>query len=75
MSRCRLAALIIFIGAGSSINLVGGSRGIIRSEPSNADRRLTQPLKDVLSLLDIRTLDHFVIGGADATSFAERGLL
>ena len=45
------------------------------AEPSDADRRLTQRLKDALSLLDIRTLDHFVIGGVEATSFAERGLV
>ncbi len=45
------------------------------AEPSDADRRLTHRLKDALSLLDIRTLDHFVIGGVEATSFAERGLI
>lgn len=45
------------------------------AEPSDADRRLTQRLKDALSLLDIRTLDHFVIGGVDVVSFAERGLI
>lgn len=45
------------------------------AEPSDADRRLTNRLKDALNLLDIRTLDHFVIGGVEAVSFAERGLL
>jgi len=45
------------------------------AEPSDADRRLTQRLKDALALVDVRTLDHFVIGGAEAVSFAERGLL
>ncbi len=45
------------------------------AEPSDADRRLTQRLKDALNLLDIRTLDHFVIGGIEAVSFAERGWL
>jgi len=45
------------------------------AEPSDADRRLTNRLKDALSLIDIRTLDHFVIGGIEAVSFAERGLL
>jgi len=44
-------------------------------EPSDADRRLTRRLKEALALLDIRTLDHFVIGGVEAVSFAERGLL
>ncbi len=45
------------------------------AEPSDADRRLTQRLKDALSLVDIRTLDHFVIGGLSTVSFAERGWL
>ncbi|MHB8425145.1 MAG: RadC family protein [Gammaproteobacteria bacterium] len=45
------------------------------AEPSDADRRLTQRLKDALALMDIRTLDHFVIGGVEAVSFAERGWL
>ena len=45
------------------------------AEPSDADRRLTQRLKDALALVDIRTLDHFVVGGTEAISFAERGLL
>ncbi len=45
------------------------------AEPSDADRRLTSRLQAALSLLDIRTLDHFVIGGSEAVSFAERGWL
>ncbi|HUZ94415.1 MAG TPA: DNA repair protein RadC [Edaphobacter sp.] len=45
------------------------------SEPSDADRRLTQRLKDSLALVDVRTLDHFVVGGAEVVSFAERGWL
>ncbi len=45
------------------------------AEPSRADEFLTQTLKTALSLVDVRVLDHLVIAGADATSFAERGLL
>ncbi|MGH8280631.1 MAG: RadC family protein [Gammaproteobacteria bacterium] len=45
------------------------------AEPSDADRRLTQRLKDALALVDIRVLDHFVVGDGKAVSFAERGLL
>jgi len=45
------------------------------SEPSAADKRLTNRLKDALALVDIRVLDHFVIGDGECTSFAERGLL
>ena len=45
------------------------------AEPSRADELLTQALKQALALVDIRTLDHFVIAGGGLTSFAERGLL
>lgn len=44
------------------------------AEPSDADRRLTQRLKEALGLVDIRVLDHFVVGDGEAVSFAERGL-
>ena len=45
------------------------------AEPSRADELLTQALKQALALVDIRTLDHFVVAGAQVVSFAERGLL
>jgi DNA repair protein RadC len=45
------------------------------SEPSRADEYLTQTLKAALALVDVRVLDHFVVGGDRSTSFAERGLL
>lgn len=45
------------------------------AEPSEADRHLTRALREALALVDIRVLDHFVIGQDSATSFAERGLL
>jgi len=45
------------------------------AEPSRADELLTQALKQALSLVDIRTLDHFVVAGSQVVSFAERGLL
>jgi DNA repair protein RadC len=44
-------------------------------EPSQADRQITQRLKDALALVDVRTLDHIVVGGESTESFAERGLL
>jgi DNA repair protein RadC len=44
-------------------------------EPSQADKHLTQRLVDSLSLVDIRVLDHIVIGDGEHFSFAERGLL
>jgi DNA repair protein RadC len=45
------------------------------AEPSQADQMLTQRLKKALELIDARILDHIVIGGAEAVSFAERGIL
>ncbi|TDU28219.1 DNA repair protein RadC [Panacagrimonas perspica] len=43
------------------------------AEPSAADRILTERLKQALSLVDVRVLDHFVVGEGVPTSFAERG--
>lgn len=45
------------------------------AEPSLADEMLTRQLKDVLNLVDVRVLDHFVVTATVMTSFAERGLL
>jgi DNA repair protein RadC len=45
------------------------------AEPSQADRRITDRLRDALALVDIRVLDHFVVGDGEVLSFAERGLL
>jgi DNA repair protein RadC len=45
------------------------------AEPSRADEYLTQTLKTALALVDVRILDHFVLAGDQATSFAERGLI
>ena len=45
------------------------------AQPSQADELLTRNLKDALSLVDIKVLDHFIIGGNQTLSFPERGLL
>jgi DNA repair protein RadC len=45
------------------------------SEPSRADRQITLRLRDALALVDVRVLDHLVVGAAECTSLAERGLL
>ncbi|UCM28049.1 DNA repair protein RadC [Pseudomonas sp. PS1(2021)] len=44
-------------------------------EPSAADKVLTKQLKEVLALVDVRTLDHIIVAGSKTTSFAEHGLL
>lgn len=45
------------------------------AEPSQSDQLLTDALKQALSLVDVRVLDHFVVAGSSCLSFAERGLL
>ena len=45
------------------------------AEPSQADQQITRRIIDAMALVDIRVLDHFVIGDGVAVSFAERGLL
>lgn len=45
------------------------------AEPSQADRRITDRLKSALLLVDVRVLDHMIVGDQEVLSFAERGLL
>jgi DNA repair protein RadC len=45
------------------------------AEPSRADEYLTQTLKSALQLVDVRVLDHLVVGRGEVVSLAERGLL
>lgn len=45
------------------------------AEPSQADELITARLRDALALVDIRVLDHLVIGDGNCVSLAERGLL
>jgi len=45
------------------------------AEPSQADERITRRLKAALELVDIRLLDHLIIGDGQATSLARRGLI
>jgi DNA repair protein RadC len=45
------------------------------AEPSRADRVITERLTQAMSLVDIKLLDHFVVGDAEVISFAERGWL
>ena len=44
-------------------------------EPSRADITLTRRLVEALALIDVRVLDHMVVGGTEVISFAERGLI
>jgi DNA repair protein RadC len=45
------------------------------AQPSRADELLTRNLKDALALVEVKVLDHFIVAGRQAMSFAERGLL
>lgn len=45
------------------------------AEPSQADRHLTDALKQALGLVDVRVLDHFVVAAGQTLSFAEKGLI
>lgn len=45
------------------------------SEPSQADIRITERLKEALTLFDVRVLDHLIVSVEDCVSFAERGML
>lgn len=44
-------------------------------EPSVSDMRTTEKLRSALALIEIRVLDHLVVGGEEVVSFSERGLL
>lgn len=45
------------------------------AEPSMADRTLTTALKRALDTIDVRVLDHIIVGGTTSYSFAEHGLI
>jgi DNA repair protein RadC len=45
------------------------------AEPSQSDRLLTDALKQALSLVDVRVLDHFIVAMGQTLSFAEKGLI
>ena len=44
-------------------------------EPSHADEMITKRIKDACALMEIRLLDHLIVSGKEAVSFAERGLI
>ena len=45
------------------------------AEPSQSDKQITRRLIDALQLVDIRVLDHIIIGGSDNVSMAQRGMI
>jgi DNA repair protein RadC len=63
------------LGHNAAAVIVGHNHPSGCSEPSAADRSITIKLKEALALLDIRLLDHFVVGDGPPLSMAARGLL
>jgi DNA repair protein RadC len=63
----------LFNNAGAVIFAHNHPSGV--AEPSRADELLTSALKQALALVDVKVLDHFVVGAGAAVSFSERGLL
>jgi len=45
------------------------------AEPSTADQQITERLKNALEMIEVRVLDHIIVGDAETVSFAERGLI
>ncbi|HEJ7994454.1 RadC family protein [Serratia proteamaculans] len=45
------------------------------AEPSDADRKITRRVQDALALVEVRVLDHCIVGGMTVYSFAEHGLV
>ena len=62
--RCNAGAVILCHNHPSGV-----------TEPSLADQAITRRLKDALGAVEIRILDHFVVGGGECISMAERGLI
>lgn len=61
------------LGAGAAILAHNHPSGV--AEPSRADELLTKHLSQALALVDVRVVDHLVVGAGDVVSFAERGLM
>ena len=46
-----------------------------KREPSPSDKEITRQLATALKLIDVRVIDHIIVGGSDTFSFAQNGLL
>jgi DNA repair protein RadC len=69
----EIVALALKLGAAAVILVHNHPSGV--AEPSRADRMITERIQAALGLLDIRVLDHLVVGDGETVSFAERGWL
>lgn len=69
----EVAKLCLEYSAAACILVHNHPSGI--AEPSGADKQITKRLKDALELIDVRVLDHIIVGDSYCESFAERGLI
>lgn len=69
----EVVRIALDLGAASVILTHNHPSGTV--EPSRADIHLTNTLKSALTLVDVRVLDHIIIGGVNNLSMAEKGLL
>ncbi|GGB41807.1 UPF0758 protein [Oceanisphaera marina] len=69
----EIVSLVLKRGAAAVILVHNHPSGV--AEPSRADRMITERIQSALGLLDIRVLDHLVVGDGETVSFAERGWL
>ena len=63
------------LGHGAAAVILAHNHPSGRSQPSPADKALTRTLQAALQLIDVRVLDHLIIGSEEVLSMCERGLL
>lgn len=63
------------IRLGSVAVLLVHNHPTLRTDPSRADEALTSTIKNVMGLIDVRVLDHLIVGGSEILSMAEKGLM
>lgn len=79
--RGNLTGAAVYVGEVAKRALQHGAAAMVVAhnhpsgvaEPSSADREITERLRQALALLDVRLLDHIVVGEGECCSFAERG--
>lgn len=69
----EVARIALELGAAAVILTHNHPSGSV--EPSRADIQLTSTLKTALVILDVRVLDHIIVGGTSVLSMAEKGLM
>ena len=69
----EVVKLALEVGAGAIIAVHNHPSAV--GEPSRADEIVTQRLRDALSLVDVRLIDHLIVAGDEVVSLAERGVL